>query len=832
MINEKFEEAKSQFLKGLDFFQRGMYQEAESSFRKSLSIIPDRESTLTNLSATLIKLKKYSESEKISRYVLNLNNANHDSWSNLGNALKELKQYDQALASYNKAIGFKSDYVEAWYNRGLLLVELRKYDQALASFDKAISIKSNYVEAWYNRGLLLMELRQYDQALSSYDKVIRLKPDFAEGWCNRGIALKELKQYDQALASYDKATSLKPYFAEAWSNRGGALLELKRFNQALASYDKAISLTPDFADAWYNRGVVLLELSQYDQAMDSYDKAISLQSDYVDAWYNRGAVLIELNQYDQAIASYEKAISLKPDFVEAWSSRGVALMQLKQYDQSLTSYDKAISLTPDFAEAWSNRGIALSKLKQYEQALASYDKAVSLKSDYAEAWYNRGNLLTAIGRFSLAEESYREAIRLDSELLKAHSNLLLSLNYVEKCSSQVKLAEAKKFGLKVSKKAQPKFTSWEVPASTKKLRIGFVSGDFRNHSVGHFVEGFLEQLDKSQYEIYAFPTTSEVDELTYRIKPYFTKWLPIYGMSDQAAATLIHQKGTHVLIDLSVHTAHNRLAVFSYKPAPVQVSWLGLPMTTGVPEMDYVIGDPHALPKHFENQFTEVIWRLPEIYLCLTAPGLQVEVGSLPATRNKYVTFGSFNNLSKMNDKVVETWSNILKALPNSRLLLKSKQLSDSNICLEVQSRFKLHGVSADRLILKNALNARADHLDAYNSIDIALDTFFYPGVTTSAEALWMGVPVLSLKGNNFLSCTAKSIAENVELKDWVASDVNDYVNKALQFASDIDGLTHLRSTLRERVLRSPLFDTPRFANNFGEALWGMWNQCSQIKSD
>jgi len=580
------------------------------------------------------------------------------------------------------------------------------------------------------------------------------------------------------------------------------------------------------------KGLNCFQQNMYIEAEYFFRKSLSIIPDAEAALTNLSSTLIQLNKNLDAKKIATRVIELNISNQVAWSNLGTSLKNLGQYEQALASFDKAISLNPDNAKVWVNRGNTLKKLGQYEQALASFDKAISLNPELADVWFNRGNTLKDIGRFTLAEASYREAIRLDPEYLIAHSHLLFSLLYVDKLSAQEVLAEAKRFGLKVSEKAIPKFTSWRALGGPEKLRIGFVSGDFRAHSVGYFVEGLLKQLDQNQFEIFAFPTSAVIDELTHRIKPFFTEWSPIYGMSDQAAATLIHQKGIHVLIDLSVHTANNRLAVFSYKPAPVQVSWLGLPMTTGVPEIDYVIGDPHALPKHFENQFTEAIWRLPEIYLCLTTPALQVEVGPLPSARNKYITFGSFNNLSKMNDKVVEVWSNILKALPNSRLVLKAKQLSDSNICLEVQNRFKRHGVSDDRLIFKNVLNARADHLDAYNSIDIALDTLFYPGVTTSAEALWMGVPVLSLEGNNFLSCTAKSIAENVELKDWVASDVKDYVNKAVQFASDIDGLTHLRSTLRERVLRSPLFDTPRFANNFGEALWGMWNQCPQIKSN
>jgi predicted O-linked N-acetylglucosamine transferase (SPINDLY family) len=248
-------------------------------------------------------------------------------------------------------------------------------------------------------------------------------------------------------------------------------------------------------------------------------------------------------------------------------------------------------------------------------------------------------------------------------------------------------------------------------------------------------------------------------------------------------------------------------------------------MTTGVPEMDYVIGDPYALPQEFENQFTEGILRLPESYLCFTPPDSSVEVGALPALRNGYLTFASFNNLSKMNNKVVEVWSNILKALPTAKLLLKTKQLSDPNISRQTEERFSDHGIKADRLLLKATLDDRDEHLATYNEVDIALDTFPYPGVTTSVEANWMGAPVLAHKGNTFLSATATSIANNAGLDNWVALDAQDYVNKAVAFASNLDRLALLRSSLRNRVLASPLFDSPRFAKNFGDALYRMWSE-------
>ncbi len=688
------------------------------------------------------------------------------------------------------------ELAKSHFLKGLDFFHRKMLIEAENAFRHSLSIISDNESALTNLAATLFELKNYSEAEEISKQLLSINNSNHVAWSNRGLVLKELKQYDQALACHDKAISLKPDYAEAWSNRGLVLHARKQYDQALACYDKAIGLKPDFAEAWSNRGVVLKELQLNDQALASYNTAISLEPGYALAYYNRGLALQELKRYDQALASYDSAMRLKPDYVEAWSNRGVALQELMQYDQALASFDKAIRLKPDFAKAWSNRG----------------------------------NALKDMGRFSLAQASYREAIRLDPEFLEARSNLLFSLNYLETISPQEVLAEAKEFGLKVSERAQPKFTAWEVPADAKKLRIGFVSGDLCNHPVGYFIEGLLEQLDQSQFEIFAFPTSVACDDLTQRIKVFFTEWSPIDGMSDQAASTFIHQKGIHVLIDLSGHTAHNRLAVFSFKPAPVQVSWLGYFATTGLPEMDYFLGAPPMSSANEADHFTETLWNLAETWFCLKPPAERVTVATLPALRNGFFTFGSFGNLSKMNDQVVETWSSVLHRVSSSKLLLKSKQLGDLSLAEEVRSRFQKFDIPVERLILEGPAS-RKDYFAAYQRVDMVLDTFPYPGGTTSLDSLWMGVPVLTLMGDRFLSHLGESIALNAGNSDWIGSDVNDYINKAVQFASDLDRLAQRRSTLRECVSRSPLFDTSRFARNFEKALREMWHQSSQPKA-
>jgi predicted O-linked N-acetylglucosamine transferase (SPINDLY family) len=300
-------------------------------------------------------------------------------------------------------------------------------------------------------------------------------------------------------------------------------------------------------------------------------------------------------------------------------------------------------------------------------------------------------------------------------------------------------------------------------------------------------------------------------------------------MSDFNAAKFVHQKGIHILIDLAGHTNHNRLAVFSYKPAPIQISWLGFPITTGLPEIDYILGDPHSLPSHFQNQFSEIIVQLPQIYLSFQPPKAFLNFGNSPSIQNGFITFGSFNNLSKINSKVIFTWANILNSLPHSKLLLKTRQLSNPLVKAEIYAKFATHGIDESRLILKGTIESEIEHMEEYNKVDIALDTFPYPGVTTSAEALWMGVPVISLKGNSFLSSTPNSLLKNLEICNLIASDTGDYVKKAIKLASNLDKLNQLRKTIRQNSLKSPLFNNVEFAKNFGITLHRIWEKHFKI---
>ena len=486
-----------------------------------------------------------------------------------------------------------------------------------------------------------------------------------------------------------------------------------------------------------------------------------------------------------------------------------------------TRYKQAIASQPDFAKALCNLGATLTAAGNLDEAERSLVRTLALRPDFAEAHSNLGNTLKEQGRFDEAEASYMQAVAFNSDNIKPHSNLLMLVGSVKFDSEHYK-KRSRAYWDTVSEKATAPFTSWSCSKGSNCLRIGFVSGDFGSHPVGYFLEGLLSQLKSSPIELVAYPTQNrENDQVAKRLADLFKFWNPLVGASDEAAARKIHNDGIHILIDLSGHTAHNRLPIFARKPAPIQVSWLGYFASTGMPVIDYIIGDPYVTPLSEFDHFTEKVWQLPESYFCFTPPKADLSVSELPALSKGFVTFGGFNKLSRVTDGVVSIWAKILHAVPDSILFLKDKQLDYESGRNRIFSRFAAHGITPGRLMLEGR-STREEYLACYHRVDIALSPFPYGGGTTSAEGLWMGVPPLAKKGSYFLSHLGESIAHNSGLSDWLAVDEAEYVAKAVHFSSDLVALAALRARLREQALQSPLFDASRFAGNFERMVWAM----------
>ncbi len=473
------------------------------------------------------------------------------------------------------------------------------------------------------------------------------------------------------------------------------------------------------------------------------------------------------------------------------------------------------------------QAVALHQANRLEEAITVYRRTLLLKPDYADAHNNLGLALQDHGDLDAAIECYRKALALNPDHGQAHSNLLLLMSFHTGCTPGDYLAEAKRYGEKVLAHARP-YTSWRIPVAGQgaRLRLGLVSGDLRAHPVACFLESYLMHYDPAQVELVAYSTSTHEDPVTARLKPHFAAWNVIAGLSDEAAARKMHGDGIHILLDLAGHTAHNRLPLFAWKPAPVQASWLGYFASTGVPGMDYLLADPVSIPASLREFFTETVWYLPETRLCFTplADTARLPVAALPAERNGYATFGSFQRLPKLNDDVLALWGRVFREIPNARLRIQNKQMSCASTREHLLQRLSASGIAPERVTIIG-LAPRDVYLAAYAEVDIMLDTFPYTGGTTTCEALWMGVPTLTLAGETLLGRQGASMLGCAGLPDWIADSYDDYVARALQHASDIQALAQLRAGLRQQVLASPLFDAPRFARNLTDALQKIWAQ-------
>ena len=747
-----------------------------------------------------------------------------------GNAIEEAGRLDDAMLRYEDAIRMAPDLARAHLNRGNILLAQDNVEGALGAYTTAISLDPHYAAAHYNLGNAYTHLGKNELARTAYEKAIELKPDFTDAHVALGCVLEDLGQPNTALKSYRRALELNPEYAEVHCNLGNTLREIGLLDDAISSYREALRIDPGLAEAHLNLGIAISRQNQSEQAIACYRRALELRPANADAHFSLGVALKNRGQLELALFNLSKAVELNHNYIEAHVNLADTLRDAGQPDRALASYRKALEINPGHAIAHSNLGNALADLRNYPDAMASYRRAIELDPNFAAAFSNLGSVLKDLGATSDALASTRRALEIAPELTVTRSNLIFISNYLENRSCADVLREAQVFGQIVARNAKPTTVWKNLPDPDRRLRIGFVSGDLRDHPVGHFIEGVLHALVSNasdSLEVFAYPTQTSQDLVSQRIKACCKGWHSVVGLTDEEFAHQVESDRIDILIDLSGHTADNRLPLFAWKPAPIQATWLGYLGTTGVSAIDYLIADEWTLPESEEHNFTEKILRLPETYICFTPPRANTSVNELPALKNGYVTFGCFNNLSKINDQVVAVWSRILRAVPSSHLFLKSKQFSDPAIQQSMRDRFAAHDIDPQRLILRSHV-ARSDYLVPYQEIDIALDPFPYPGITTTVESLWMGVPVLTLEGTSFISRQGVGLAMNAGLESWIARDQEHYVELAAKHASNLDEVSLVRAALRTRLSNSPILDSRRFAVHFSTAMRNIWQQwCS-----
>ena len=615
-----------------------------------------------------------------------------------------------------------------------------------------------------------------------------------------------------------KNLTIEETFALAFQNH-------KKNNHKIAEnlYNEILKINPKHFDSILLLGTLSAQSKKFGKAKQLLFKATQIQSKNADAHNNLGNVFKELGEYQKAINCYEKTIQINPKFIQAYGNLGIAFKELGEHQKAISCFHKAIRIQPNYADVHNNLGAVLKEMGEHEKAINCYKKAIEIQPNFTEAYYNLGNILSVLGKYDEATATYHQAIKIKPDYAKAYSNLLFNLNYKIDFDPDLYLSEAKKFRINCGPKKKLLF-QYQYEKNPTKLRIGFISADFGNHPGGYFTLNTLTELKKKNFEIIVYSNFDRKDEYFNYFRSLFLKWHLIEKKKDEEVVEQIFKDGIHILMDLQGHSQRNRLPVFMYKPAPVQATWLGQG-STGISEIDYFVGSPHITPKSEEGHYIEEIWRLPEISQCFTPPDFEAKIGSLPAIKNGYITFGCVNKLSKISDETVTLWSRILASIPNSKLLLKNKDFDDQKIIENTFLRFVKHNVNKSRLVLRGESATRKELLEVYNEIDIALDPFPFQGNTTTCEAVWMGVPVITLKGDRYLFHFGESINSNLNMKDWIAENHDEYVSKSIKFSSNLDQLSKIRMNLRKKALLSPVFDAPRFAEHFSKMLWDMWKK-------
>lgn len=538
-------------------------------------------------------------------------------------------------------------------------------------------------------------------------------------------------------------------------------------------------------------------------------------------WKALGVALLVQGK-DAAQAPLEKAAALLPHDGEVFANLGNFYQQQKRWPESRDCFERALRLLPNNPVFHTNYGNLLLEMGDAVGALAAHERAVELHPGFAEAHHNRA---FALGRLpwnlDRALDAYATALRIQPAFAPAWDGYLFALNYHPAVPADQMRAAAEQYGqmLRARGDAVRRHANSAEPA--RRLCIGFVSGDLREHVVGRALSAILPHVDRSAFRLVAYHNSRVEDSLSGQLKARFDEWHAVAALDDGALASLIERDRIDILVDLAGHTQNNRLPVFARKPAPLQISWLGYYATTGLREIDYFIGDPVVMPADEEAHFVEAVWRLPEAYYCMPRPA-RSEAAPLPARARGGVTFGCCNALVKLSEPVLRCWADILRALPTARLFLKTRELGTPAVCETLRAHFASLGIGADRLTLAGA-SARDEYLEELRAVDIALDPFPFPGGATTLDCLSLGIPVLSKRGDRFIGHQGETLLRGIGLDDWIADDDAAYVRLAVAAASDLDALERLRGELGGRLATAPIFDGERLAQQIGSAWREMW---------
>jgi len=808
------------FRRAFSSLQAGNVGEAERSFKALLQAYPAHAGALNLLAILTMQTGRLAEAQDYARQALQQSPGSDVTLYNYGLILKALGRPAEALQRFSEAIAINAAVAETWNNRGVTFNDLRRYREAVADFDRALALKPGYAEALCNKARALAGLNVFDQALAAYDKALALNPALTEAWIGRGNTYHELRRYDEALAAYDKVAAIKGDLPDPWLGRGNVYARQRKYGDALAAYDKALASRPGLAEAWLGRGNVNLALKRYDEAFADYGKALQIKPDFAEAWLGCGNLSFALNRSDEAQAAYDKALAYNPELASAWVARGNVDYGLFRYDQADLAYNKALALRPNLAEAWVGRGNVLIRLQRHDEAVGAYDRALAIDPDLD---YVAGDRLHA-------KQFICDWASLESDI----SRLLADVRDGRCACAPFALVSVPSSAAQALRCAQlfiadkfPKMPPlWQGERyKHDRIRIAYLSADFRDHATSHLVAGMFECHDKSRFETTAVSWgPDDNSDMRKRITKSSERFVDVSLQGQAKIAELLRGMEIDIAVDLMGFTHNSRTGIFATRPAPIQVNYLGYPGTLGSDYFDYIIADETVIPNDQRAFYSEhVVW-LPH---CYQANDQLRHIAEGALTRSKCglpqhgFVFCSFNNAYKIMPDVFDMWMRLLRQVEGSVLwLIEANPMTSKNLRREAEQR----GVAAERLIFAPR-TPLADHLARHRLADLFLDTLPCNAHTTASDSLWAGLPMVTCVGAAFPGRVAASLLRAAGLPELVTTNLADYEALALKLARDPPLLQSVKAKLASQRGCCALFDTPRLTRHMETAYATMWER-------
>lgn len=734
-------------------------------------------------------------------------------------------QLAESEAILRQVLAQDAQQPEAFHLLGVIAHQVGRHDVAAEILKQAIFLDPISAQYRNTQGLVRHARGELDEAIGEFRCALKIEPGLVEAQNNLGNALRAQGRLQEALESFRAALRRRPDYVEARNNLGNLLRDLGQPAEAAAEYRAVLSVFPDSAPVHNNLGTALGDLGEHEAAVAEFRAALALSPLFPQAQFNLGNTLRQLGQFGAAAETYRGLLAVQPGLVEAHLALSAALRAAGESELAIASAETAVRLRPDLAATHNALGNALQEGHRPAEAIAAYRIAIDRQADFSDAFNNLGNALKDQGEIAEALACYRQALSHTPDDAAMHSNLVYSMLFDASTDPEGLRLECEKWDrqhaalLREIIKPHP-----NAPDANRRLRIGYVSPNFSRHVISHFLTPLLEAHDRERFEIFCYASVRVPDHITDRLRKSADVWRDVIAVRDEELAACIRKDEIDILVDLTQHLAGNRLLTFARKPAPIQIAWVGYPGTTGLRTMDYRFTDAFLEPEDAPwSKSVENAVRLPDSWFCFDPLEEYPAASALPASREGYVTFASLNNFCKMNDAVLGLWSRLLLAVEGSRLLLQCPEGGHADRALQY---FASQGIAPERVRLIARTATREEFLEVFQKIDIALDPFPYNGGTTTCEALWMGIPVLTLPGSLIVSRIGLSILSSVGLPELVADSAEDFVRLAANLAGDLPRLAELRATLRERMKASPFMDGERFAMAVEQGyrkMWAVW---------